>query len=81
MNYCENLYQISIDRCYGAHYHAESSKAVGVADIGSRMVIRVPSICGTDTYAKSLNRNNRAGCYFAVFSENGEELNKIYYLN
>ena len=81
MNYCENLYQISIDRCYGAHYHSESSKSVGVADVGSRMIIRVPSLCGTDSYSKSIRKHNRAGCYFAIFSDDGEELNKIYYLN
>lgn len=81
MTYCENLYQITIDRCYGAHFHNESVKSIGVADVGSRMVIRVPSICGTDTYAKSIRKHNRAGCYFAVFSDDGEEFNKIYYLN
>lgn len=81
MNYYSNLYNIDIDRCYGAHYHSESSKSVGVADLGSKYIIRCPSICGTDTYAKSILGHNRAGCYFAIFSDNGEELNKIYYLN
>lgn len=81
MNYYSNFYNIDIDRCYGAHLHSESSKSVGVADLGSKYIIRCPSICGTDTYAKSILSHNRAGCYFAIFSDNGEELNKIYYLN
>lgn len=81
VHYCENLYDVTIDRCYGAHYHAESSKSFGVANLGSKMIIRVPSLCGTDTYAKSIQKHNRAGCYFALFDEDGEVFNKIYYLN
>lgn len=81
MEYFENLYNVSIDACYGAHYHSESSKAVGVGNVGSKRIIRVPSMCGTDTFAKTLLKHNRAGAYFALFSEDGEEMNKIYYLN
>ena len=81
MIYFENLYNISIDACYGAHLHSESSKAVGVGSVGSKRIIRVPSMCGTDQYAKSIQKNNRAGAYFACFDEDGECFNKIYYLN
>ena len=81
MNHFENLYDITIDACYGAHFHSESSKSVGVGNIGSRRVVRVPSMVGTDPYANSILKNNRAGAYFAIFSEDGEDLNKIYYLN
>lgn len=81
MIYLENLYDITIDACYGAHFHAESSKSVGVGSFGSKRIIRVPSMVGTDPYAKSILKNNRAGAYFAIFSEDGEDLNKIYYLN
>lgn len=81
MVYLENLYDITIDACYGAHFHAESSKSVGVGSFGSKRIIRVPSMVGTDPYAKSILNNNRAGAYFAIFSEDGEDLNKIYYLN
>ena len=81
MAYIENLYDITIDVCYGAHFHTESSKAVGVGAFGSKRIIRVPSMVGTDPYAKSILKNNRAGAYFAIFSEDGEDLNKIYYLN
>ena len=81
MNYLENLYDITIDACYGAHFHSESSKSVGVGNIGSRRVVRVPSIVGTDTYARQILKHNRAGAYFAIFDEDGEDLSKIYYLN
>ena len=81
MSYLENLYDITIDVCYGAHFHAESSKAVGVGFNGSKRIVRVPSMCGTDPHAKSILKHNRAGAYFAIFSDDGEDLNKIYYLN
>lgn len=81
MKYFEDLYNVTIDACYGAHFHSESSKAVGVGNVGSKRVIRVPSMCGTDPFAKSIMKNNRAGAYFACFDEDGECFNKIYYLN
>lgn len=81
MAYFENLYDVTIDACYGAHFHSESSKAVGVGNVGSKRVIRVPSMCGTDPFAKKIQKNNRAGAYFACFDEDGECFNKIYYLN
>lgn len=81
MKYFEDLYNVTIDACYGAHFHSEASKSVGVGNVGSKRVIRVPSICGTDPYARSIQKNNRAGAYFACFDEDGECFNKIYYLN
>lgn len=81
MKYFEDLYNVTIDACYGAHFHSESSKAVGVGNVGSKRVIRVPSMCGTDPFARSVQKNNRAGAYFACFDEDGECFNKIYYLN
>lgn len=81
IEYLENLYDVSIDACYGAHFHSESSKSIGVGNVGSKRIIRVPSICGTDTYARSILKHNRAGAYFAIFDEDGENLNKIYFLN
>lgn len=81
MRYFEDLYNVMIDACYGAHYHSESSKAIGVGNVGSKRVIRVPSMIGLDPYSKSIQKNNRAGAYFACFDEDGECFNKIYYLN
>lgn len=81
MTFFENMYDVTIDACYGAHFHSESSKSIGVGNVGSKRIIRVPSICGTDNYAKSIQKHNRAGAYFACFDEDGECFNKIYYLN
>ena len=66
---------------YAGHLHRSETKPVGVGAVGDREVIRVPSICGTDTYAKKIMKHSRAGAYFALYSELGRELNKIYYLN
>lgn len=81
MNHLENLYDVTIDRCYGAHFHSSSTKDVGAGNVGSKQVIRVPSICGVDPYAVKCRKNNRAGAYFAVFDRDGECFNKTYFLN
>lgn len=81
MEYYENLYDIEIDTLYGAHLHRNETKPMGVARFGDRELIRVPSICGTDPFAKSIKKHSRAGAYFALYSDNGKELSKTYYLN
>ena len=81
MDYFENLYDIEIDTLYGAHLHRNESKPMGVGRLGDREMIRVPSICGTDPFAKSIKKHSRAGAYFALYSDNGKELSKTYYLN
>lgn len=81
MNYYENFYDIQIDCLYAGHLHRSESKTDGIGSAGDREVIRVPSIVGTDTFAKSIRKHSRAGCYFTIYNENGRELSKIYYLN
>lgn len=81
MDYFENLYNIEIDTLYGAHLHRSESKPMGVARLGDREMIRVPSVVGTDPFAKSIKKHSRAGAYFALYSDNGKELSKVYYLN
>lgn len=81
IDYYENYYGVEIDTLYGAHLHHSESKSIGVGSMGDREVVRIPSICGTDIYAKKMLKHNRAGAYFALYSELGKELNKIYYLN
>jgi hypothetical protein len=81
IRHLENMYDVTIDRCYAAHYHSSSTKDIGVGNVGAKQIIRVPSICGTDPYAVKCCKNNRAGAYFAVFDEDGECFNKIYYLS
>lgn len=81
IDYFENLYGVEIDTLYGAHLHRNETKPMGVARLGDRELIRVPSICGTDPFAKSIKKHSRAGAYFALYSDNGKELSKTYYLN
>ena len=80
-NYFEELYKIDIDTLYAGHLHRNESKAIGVGNMGDREVIRVGSICGLDPYGKSIRKNGRASATFAVYSENGKELQKAYFLN
>lgn len=81
INYYENYYGVEIDTLYGAHLHKNESKPAGIGETGDRELIRVPSICGTDTYAKKILKHSRAGAYFALYSNSGKELSKVYYLN
>lgn len=81
LNYLENLYNIEIDTMYGGHLHRNETKPMGVGVMGDREVVRVPSVCGTDPFAKSIKKHSRAGAYFALYSDNGRELSKTYYLN
>ena len=81
IDYYENLYDVEIDTLYGAHLHRSDVKPLGVGRMGDRELIRVPSIVGTDPYAKSIQKHSRAGAYFALYSDNGRELSKTYYLN
>lgn len=81
MEYYENLYSVEIDCLYGAHLHSTDVRAAGVANLGDRECIRVPSIMGTDPYAKKIRKHSRAGAYFALYSDSGRELSKVYYLN
>ena len=81
INYYENYYGVEIDTLYGAHLHKNEYKPVGIGETGDRELIRVPSICGTDTYAKKILKHSRAGAYFALYSDSGKELSKVYYLN
>lgn len=81
VNYYENLYNVEIDCLYAGHLHRFEQKTIGASMNGDREFIRVPSICGTDTYAKQIKKNAKAGAYFALYSDIGRELSKIYYLN
>lgn len=80
-NYYENLYNVEIDCLYAGHLHRFEQKTIGASMNSDREFIRVPSICGTDTYAKQIKKNAKAGAYFALYSDIGRELSKIYYLN
>lgn len=79
--YYENFYDVDLDYCVAGHYHRGETKTVGVGNVANKEVIRVPSICGTDTYAKKLRKNARAGATMMLFTENGRDWSKNYCLN
>lgn len=81
INYFENLYNISIDEGYFGHLHRQEAKSVGVTDVGDRMIYRVGSVCGIDGYAKQLRKANKASATFALYTDNGHDWMKTYYLN
>lgn len=81
VEYFSNLYNIDIDECIAGHLHRPESKAVGITDIGDRMIYRVGSICGCDTYSKRLRKSARPSAYFALYEKDqGHTWSKNYYL-
>lgn len=81
VEYFSNLYNIDIDECIAGHLHRPESKAVGITDIGDRMVYRVGSICGCDAYSKRLRKSARPSAYFALYEKDqGHTWSKNYYL-
>lgn len=81
IDYFENLYNISIDEGYFGHLHRQEAKSAGVTDVGDRMVYRVGSVCGIDGYAKQLRKANKASATFALYTDDGHDWMKTYYLN
>lgn len=81
MTYYEDYYNVNLDYCVAGHYHRGESKTIGVGSVANKEVIRVPSICGVDGYAKKLKKNARAGATLMLFTENGRDWSKNYCLN
>ena len=81
IEYFSNLYNVDADECIAGHLHRPESRAIGVTDIGDRMIYRVGSICGCDTYSKRLRKSARPSAYFALYEkEQGHTWSKNYYL-
>ena len=81
IEYFSNLYNIDIDEVISGHLHRPESKAVGIKEIGDRMIYRVGSIIGTDTYAKKIRKSARPSAYFALYDDdNGHTWSRNYYL-
>ena len=70
MDYFEHLYNVGVDEIIAGHYHSPSTKSIGIAEVGDRVVTRVGSICGIDNYAKKLRVGSRPSAYFAFYDEN-----------
>ena len=81
MDYFSNLYNVDVDEIYAGHLHRPESKAVGITELGDRMIYRVGSICGVDSYAKRLRKSARPSAYFALYEKDqGHTWSRTYYL-
>ena len=81
IEYFSNLYNIDADEIYAGHLHRPESRAIGITELGDRMIYRVGSICGCDTYSKRLRKSARPSAYFALYEkEQGHTWSKNYYL-
>lgn len=81
IEFFENYYGVGIDILVGGHLHRSESETVGIGYLGDREIIRVPSICGSDTYSKKIRGNARAGAKYMIFDEDGKNWEKTYFLN
>lgn len=78
----ENYYKVNIDILAGAHLHHKFDESIGTSDLGNKDVMRIPSICGTDDFAKKCRKHSRAGAKFMRIGEtNGVDWEKTIWLN
>lgn len=80
IEYFSNLYNIDIDEVIGGHYHRPESKTIGITDLGDRIITRVGSIVGTDTFAKKIRVSARPSAYVALYTDEGKTWSRNYYL-
>ena len=81
IEYFSNLYNIDADEIFVGHLHRPESRAIGITELGDRMIYRVGSICGCDTYSKRIRKSARPSAYFALYEkEQGHTWSKNYYL-
>ena len=81
IEYFSNLYNVDVDEIFAGHLHRPESKTIGITELGDRVIYRVGSICGCDTYSKRLRKSARPSAYFAFYEkEQGHTWSKNYYL-
>ena len=81
IDYFSNLYNVEADEIFAGHLHRPESRAIGITELGDRMIYRVGSICGCDTYSKRLRKSARPSAYFALYEKDqGHTWSKNYYL-
>lgn len=81
IEYFSNLYNIDADEIYAGHLHRPESRAIGITNLGDRMIYRVGSICGVDSYSKRIRKSARPSAYFALYEKDqGHTWSKNYYL-
>ena len=71
------LYKSSIDFFVCGHKHRESEYPSGMSPSGDSVIIRVPSLCGTDSYANSKGYGGSAGAT-AILMERGYGRRCVY---
>ena len=81
IEFFENYYQVGIDILISGHLHRNSQETIGYGFMGDREIVRVPSIIGADEYSKSIRKISRAGALYMIFTPEGKEWSKTYYLN
>lgn len=81
IDYFSNLYNVEADEIFAGHLHRPESKGIGITELGDRMIYRVGSICGVDSYSKRLRKAARPSAYFALYEKGqGHTWSKNYYL-
>lgn len=80
IEYFSNLYNVDIDEIIAGHLHRPESKTIGITDLGDRVLTRVGSIVGTDTFAKHIRVSARPSAYVAMYTDDGKTWNRNYYL-
>ena len=80
MQFFENYYQIDVDLLVCGHLHTEKEFALGTGYLGNRLGIVCPSIMGPDDFSKKIRKISMPGAKFILFSEDGIDLEKTYYL-
>lgn len=80
MRYFENLYNIDVDEVFCGHLHGQAMKNAGITELGDKLCWRVGSICGVDTYAKSIRKAARPSCMFTQYTQDGPGWRKTFYL-
>lgn len=63
------LYGERIDYVICGHKHREQEVISGYTDTGSTMIVRVPSLCGTDQYAQSLGFGGAPGALLMLMEK------------
>lgn len=80
IEYFSNLYNVDIDEIIAGHLHRPESKTIGITDLGDRVLTRVGSIVGTDTFAKRIRVSARPSAYVAMYTDDGKTWSRNYYL-
>ena len=72
-----NMYSEPIDFFVCGHLHKEQEYPSGMTSTGNSIIVRVPSICGTDKYAQSKGYNGKPGA-IAMIIEKGYGRRCVY---